>query len=100
MKKVLKFLFADKEGFLSVVERSDSYLALAQKDTAKIASIQVSHQLMISYDLKPTHFQSVAVEVILDPQIVREVYEQLGIENNLYFKTLDDSLCVLQIAKQ
>ncbi len=99
MKKVLKFQFAGKEGFLSVVERPEAYLALAQKDTDKVASILSSHQLLISFDLKPTQYQWVHVDVIKDTDIIREVYDQLSRENNLYFKTLDDSLCVLSIAK-
>jgi len=100
MKKVLKFLFDGKEGFLSVVERTDDYLALVQKNTDKVVLAQTTHQLMISFDLKPTQFHWVPVEVILDPTIISDVYDQLGRENNLYFKSLDDTLCVLKITKK
>lgn len=99
MKKVMKFMFEGKEGFLSIVEKPTFYLALVQKNTDKIASIRATNTLVVSYDLKPVNFQSVTAHVIDDEHVIREVYEQLARDNNLYFKQLDDSLCVVQIEK-
>jgi hypothetical protein len=99
MKKVMKFMFDGKEGFLSIVEKPTSYLALVQKNTEKIAAIRLTNTMVVSYELKPVDFQSVTAQVIDDEQIIREVYEQLARDNNLYFKQLDDSLCVVQIEK-
>lgn len=100
MKKVLKFKFEDKEGFLSVIEKDHAYLALIQKDTPKVKEIEITNQLLISYELIQPSYQQVLVKTIFDQDIVKDVYEQLEKENNLYFKTLDDTLCVLEIAKE
>jgi len=99
MKKVFKFKFQDKEGFLSVVEKSGHYYALVQKDTPKIAEIKNTKKLLISYELKQPDFQEVLVDVSYDQELIKWVYEKLEEEKNLYFKTLDDSLCVIEIAK-
>jgi hypothetical protein len=100
MKKVLKFKFHDKEGFLSVVEKSNHLYALVQKDASKIAEINETHRLLISYELKVPNYQEVHVTVSYDQDLIRWVYETLEAENNLYFKILDDSLCVLEIERQ
>lgn len=99
MKKVIKYKYQEHEGFLSVVEKSNLYYALAKKDAPKIASIVEKHQLLISYELKQPHYQEVSVRVLFDQESVTWVYHALASENNLYFKELDDSLCVLEIAK-
>jgi hypothetical protein len=97
MKKILKFKFHDKEGFLSVVEKSNHLYALVQKDAPKIAEINQTHHLLISYELKNPQYQEVFVTVLYDEHLIKWVYETLESENNLYFKKLDDSLCVLEI---
>ena len=100
MKKVIKFQFDGKEGFLSIVEKPSFYYTLVKKDTDKVASIRETHQLMISYELKPLQFVPVAVSVVEDPAVIQEVYHQLEQDKNLYFKVLDDSLIALKIAKE
>lgn len=100
MKKVLKFTFEGKEGFLSVVEDQSSYYTLVQKDTPKVASIQLTHRLFISYELKQPVFHEVNATVIVDKNVIRDVYHQLEKENNLYFKELNDTLCVIKIDKE
>lgn len=99
MKKVLKFEFEGKEGFLSVVENDHKYYALVQKDTSKVSEIRESHTLSISYDLKHPQYQNVICNVIDDKMLTQWVYEELEKEKNLYFKELDESLCVIEIAK-
>ena len=61
MKNIVKFKFKDKEGFLSVVEKSNHYYALAQKDTPKITEIQNTKKLWISYELKQPDYKEVFV---------------------------------------
>lgn len=100
MKNIVKFKFQDKEGFLSYVEKSNHYYALVEKDTHKVEKIKQTHRLWISYDLKEPKFKEVSVEVIYDPDMIKWVYETLEEEKNLYFKTLDDSLCVLEFEKE
>jgi general stress protein 26 len=99
MKKVFKFKFDDKEGFLSVVEKDNVYYTLVQKDTPKVKSIQESHKLFIAYDLKQPVFHEVDCNVSFDKSLIEAVYKQLEEEKNLYFKQLDDTLCVLEIKK-
>ncbi len=99
MKKVLKFKFIEQEGFLSVVEKDDAFYALVKKDTPKVGMITQTHRLLISYELKNPIFQDVFVEVINDQDVIKSTYQTLQQENNLYFKELDDSLCVLKIEK-
>jgi len=99
MKNVVEFKFLDKEGFLSVVEKSNHYYALVQKDTPKIKEIQETNQLLISYDLKKPMYNEVFVKVLFDKEMIKWVYEKLEEEKNLYFKELDDSLCVIEFAK-
>jgi general stress protein 26 len=99
MKKVLKFKFEEKEGFLSVVEKNDYIYALVQKDTPKVKEIEKTHELLLSYELKQPEYKIVKLNVSYDEQLIKEVYHQLEADKNLYFKELDDSLCVLEIPK-
>ncbi len=100
MKNVLKFKFDHKEGFLSVVEKSNHYYALVQKDTPKVTEIQESKKLWISYELKQPVYKEVLVNVLFDQELIKWVYGRLEEEKNLYFKQLDDSLCLLEIEKE
>ncbi len=99
MKKILKFKYDEKEGFLSVVEKEDGLYALVEKSTPKVKTAHEDHKLWISYDLKNPNYQEVDVHVSEDMNIVEEVYKQLEAEKNLYFKELTDELCVLVISK-
>ena len=98
--KVLKFQFEEKEGFLSVIEKPDFYYALVQKDTPKVSAAKDTHRLHISYELKKPVYKQVVVNVSYDPDVIKSVYDQLEAEKNLYFKQLDDTLCVLMIEKE
>ncbi|MDI6452800.1 hypothetical protein [Peloplasma aerotolerans] len=98
MKKVVKFKFQDKEGFLSVVEKSNQYYALVQKDTPKVADIQNTNQLLISYELKQPNYKEVSAKILFDQELIKWVYHSLEEDKNLYFKQLDDSLCVIEFA--
>lgn len=100
MKKVIKFSYLGQEGFLSIVEIDSFYYALIQKNTEKVDAIKQTNELMISYQLKPTHFTPVHVEVLESFDWVSKVYDQLEKDNNLYFKVKDDTLAVLQIDKE
>jgi hypothetical protein len=98
MKKVIKFNFEGKEGFLSLVEINHHVYALVKKDTPKVQNIIATNQLLISFELKQnTTFSPVEAHIIFDLNIIEQVYRQLEIEKNLYFKALDDSLCVIEI---
>jgi general stress protein 26 len=97
MKKVIKFKYEEKEGFLSVVEKSNHYYTLVQKDTPKVSDIKKTHKLLISYELKNPQFSEVVTHVIDDQDVIKWVYQTLEAEGNLYFKQLDDSLCALEI---
>jgi len=99
MKKVLKFKFDGNEGFLSVVENSDNYYALVQKETPKVIEAIETHKMWISHELKLPDYKEMKVNVIFDPQLTKWVYEKLEEDKNLYFKQLDDSLCVIEISK-
>ena len=98
--KVLKFKFNEKEGFLSVVEKPNFYYALVQKDTPKVKMIEETNKLNISYEIKKPEFKNVDVTISYDQDLIKSVYDQLEIEKNLYFKQLDDTLCVLEIDKE
>jgi hypothetical protein len=100
MKKVLKFMFQDKEGFLSVVEKSNQYFTLVQKYTPKVIEIEKTRKLLISYELKEPKYQEVLVDISYEKSLIQWVYETLEKENNLYFKSLDDTLCVIIFAKK
>lgn len=100
MKKILKFKFEDKEGYLSVVEKQNFLYALVQKDTPKVKEIEQSHKLLISYEIKQPSYSEVNVNVSFDETLIKEVYHQLEADKNLYFKQLDDSLCVLELPKE
>lgn len=97
MKKVLKFIYDEKEGFLSVVERDNNLYALVQKDTPKIKDVRQTNKLWISYELKQPTYEEIQVKVLDDPSLTAWVYHQLEEEKNLYFKELNDTLCVLEI---
>jgi hypothetical protein len=100
MKKVIKFKFEEKEGFLSIVEKENVLYSLVQKDTPKVQNILKTHKLLIAYELKEPNFREVHVDVSFDQALIKSVYQQLEEEKNLYFKQLDDSLCVIEIAKE
>jgi len=100
MKNVLKFKFQDKEGFLSIVEKNNHYYALIEKDTSKVAEIQKTKKLLISYELKQPNYKEVIVDVLFDQTLTKWVFDKLESEKNLYFKELNDRLCVLEIAKE
>lgn len=101
MKKVIKFNFEGKEGFLSLVEIDQYPYALVKKDTPKVSDILINHKLAISFELKKdATFQEVEAHVSFDPKLIERVYRQLEIEKNLYFKSLDESLCVIQLVIQ
>lgn len=100
MKKVIKFNFEGKEGFLSLVEIANRTYALVKKDTPKVQNILETHKLAISYDLKlQAQFHEVEALVSFDIEIIKQVYNQLEVEKNLYFKQLDDTLCVIEIMR-
>ena len=98
--KILKFKFDGKEGFLSVIVKPEVYYALVQKDTPKVKDVEDTNKLQISYDIKKPEFKDVFVTVSNDKKLIKSVYNQLEIEKNLYFKQLDDTLCVLEIEKE
>ena len=100
MKKVVKFKFQDKEGFLSVVKKSNQYYTLVEKDTPKVIEAQKTKKILIAYELKGSEFKKVDVKVLFDQDLIKWVYEKSEEENNLYFKKLDDSLCVLEFASE
>jgi len=100
MKKVIKFNFEGKEGFLSLVEIDNRTYALVKKDTPKVQNILETQKLSISYELKlQAQFFEVEARVSYDSEIIKQVYNQLEVEKNLYFKQLDDTLCVIEIVK-
>ncbi|MCD4827717.1 MAG: hypothetical protein K8Q99_08070 [Acholeplasmataceae bacterium] len=98
--KVLKFKFEETEGFLSVVEKPDFFYALVQNDTQKVKTVEKTHKLNISFELKKPVYKDVSVKVSYDQELIKMVYDQLEAEKNLYFKQLDDTLCVLKIGKE
>ena len=97
MKNIIKFKHEDKEGFLSVVIKDQVYYALAQKNTPKINDAMKQSKLMLSFEIKQPNFKFVDFEVSFDPTLIKMVYEALEQDKNLYFKQLDDTLCVLII---
>jgi general stress protein 26 len=99
MKNVLKFKYEGKEGFLSVVENTNHFYALVEKDTPKVEELIQTNKLLISFELKQPKFQEVNVKVIFDSALTEWVYKKLEEEKNLYFKHLDSNLCVLEIEK-
>jgi general stress protein 26 len=100
MKKVIKFLHENKEGFLSVVEKDHDYYTLVRKDAPKVKKVENTGQLSIAYDIKTPTYKDVSVGVSYDVQTIKWVYDRLNEQNNLYFKKLDDSLCVLRINRE
>ncbi len=97
MKNVIKFRFDGKEGYLSVTEKEGKYLTLVQKDTPKIQTTLKTKRLEIAYDIKQPVYVEVAVDICMDPALCEWVFTKLAEENNLYFKVLDDTLCVLEV---
>jgi general stress protein 26 len=100
MKKVIKFMYDHKEGFFSVVEKDNYYYTLVQKDTPKVEHVQKTNKLSIAYEIKNPTYKDVLVRIINDQNTIKWVYDKLEEQNNLYFKTLDESLCVLEIDKE
>lgn len=96
MKNIVKFKHEEKEGFLSVVVKNNEYFALVEKNTPKVKTVKENGKLVISFDIKQSNYQEVHAEVIEDKNVVKEVYEQLEKDKNLYFKSLTDDLCVIK----
>lgn len=99
MKKVVKFKFEEKEGYLSIVEKDETYYALVLKDTPKIKQALITNKLSLSFELKQPVYADVTVEISMDLNEIKWVYQTLEAEKNLYFKQLDDSLCVVKFKK-
>ena len=97
MKKIVKFKFEDKEGFLSVVEKDNHFYTLVQKDTPKVKSVIENEELEISTELKTPEYNMVKASISFNAELVSWVYKKLEEEKNLYFKELNDTLCVLEI---
>ncbi len=97
MKNILKFKYQDQEGFLSCVTKDGHLFALVKKDTPKVESIIKTNQLLISYDLKTPSYQKVDAKVSFEASLISWVFHKLEEEKNLYFKELDDTLCVIEI---
>ena len=97
MKDIVKFKCLDQEGFLSCVSKDGYLYALVKKDTPKVKSILESNQLLISYELKTPSYQKVDAKVSFDASLISWVFHKLEEEKNLYFKELDDTLCVIEI---
>jgi len=99
MKNIVKFKYEGHEGFLSVVDKEDAYYSLVEKHTPKVVSVKETHKLLISYELKMPDFIETEVDIIDDFDFTKEIYEQLKKDKNLYFKELNNQLCVLKIKK-
>lgn len=99
MKQIVKFKFDEKEGFLSVVEKEGHFYTLVQKDTPKVKAIEETHQLLISTELKTPEYHIMNVKVSYDFELISWVFHRLEEDKNLYFKELNDSLCVLEFLK-
>ena len=99
MKNIVKFKHEDKEGFLSVVVKEDVYYTLVQKVTPKVNAVKATNKAVISFDIKNPNYEVVHAEIIEDMNIVKEIYEQLEQDKNLYFKELNDDLCVMKFTK-
>lgn len=99
MKNIVKFKHDGHEGFLSIVDKNDSYYSLVEKNTTKVEAAKGTHKLLISYELKNPNFMEVEVDIIDDFDFTKEIYEQLEKDKNLYFKELNEQLCVLKIKK-
>lgn len=99
MKNIIKFKHEGHEGFLSYVEKDNNYYALVEKDTHKVQDILKSHKLLVSFELKQPVFEEVEAHISFDEALIKWVYQKLEEDKNLYFKQLDDTLCVLSIEK-
>lgn len=99
MKNIVKFRHEEHEGFLSVVDKDGVFYSLVEKNTPKVESAKETHKLLISYELKNPKFIEATVDIIEDFLFTKEIYEQLEKDKNLYFKELNDQLCVLKIEK-
>ena len=99
MKNIVKFKYEGHEGFLSVVDKEDAYYTLVEKNTPKVEAAKETHKLLISYELKMPDFIETEVDIIDDFDFTKEIYEQLKKDKNLYFKELNNQLCVLKIKK-
>lgn len=97
MKKIVKFKYEGKEGFLSVVEKDQHYYALVEKETPKVQDAIKTNRLTVSYELKQPDFKDVNAKVIFDQDLIQWVYKKLEEDKNLYFKELNESLCVIEI---
>ncbi|AUD64248.1 hypothetical protein BK011_00530 [Tenericutes bacterium MZ-XQ] len=99
MKNIVKFKHEEKEGFLSVVVKDDIYFTLVEKTTPKVKTAKTEGKLLISFDIKHPNYEEVHATVVEDMDIVKQVYEQLENDKNLYFKSLTDDLCVIKFNK-
>jgi hypothetical protein len=50
--------------------------------------------------LKQPQYKEVNANVLFDETLTKWVFDELEKEKNLYFKVLDDSLCVIEIDKE
>lgn len=99
MKNIVKFKHEGQEGFLSVIEKDGSYFTLVEKTTPKVKTVKETGKVSISFDIKNPSYEMIDAEVIEDMDIIKEVYNQLERDKNLYFKTLSDALCVIKFRK-
>lgn len=99
MKSVMKYKLDDHEGFLSVTESNDTFYAIVKKDAPKVESIKQTGKLLLSFEIKQPAYQLIDVSLSYDEALVKFVFEKLQAEKNLYFKELDDTLCVLVFKK-
>jgi len=99
MKNIVKFKHDEHEGFLSVVEKDGAYYTLVQKTTPKVNTVKHTGKVMISFDLKNPEYNEIDASIIEDMKVIKEVYDQLEKDKNLYFKALTEDLCVLKFYK-
>ena len=99
MKNIVKFEHEGHEGFLSVVEKDGSYFTLVEKTTPKVKRVKKTGKISISFDIKNPKYETIDAEIIEDMNIVKEIYDQLEKDKNLYFKTLSDALCIMKFSK-
>lgn len=99
MKQVIKFKLDGKEGFLSMTTIDGHWYTLAEKLSTKVDEVNRNHKLSISTELAKPVYIDHGAHVLTDSVIVQRVFEQLKQENNLYFKELNDTLCVIEIIR-
>lgn len=97
--QLVKFRHGNHKGVFHYVVFEDAFVALSEVNTGKIEYIKTTNALDISFDLQSETYDVMSVDVIEDKEYVQKVYDFMLSQDNTYFKSGIEGLCVLKFHK-